>query len=224
MDIVAVIVAGGTGKRMNSEIPKQFLLLNGLPVLMHTINLFYRYSHQIRIIVVLPELHLKEWRKLCEQFSYNVPHEIRMGGKNRFMSVKNGIEGIGDHCLIAVHDGVRPLASQDTLRRCFNTAKRLGNGVPCIVIQESIRKIESVVSIPVVRDEFRLIQTPQVFKSSILKMAYKQKYRKHFTDDATAVENLGYRIHLVKGNAENIKITRPVDLAFAETMIKHLSL
>jgi 2-C-methyl-D-erythritol 4-phosphate cytidylyltransferase len=217
---VILIVAGGSGNRMNSAIPKQFLLLNGVPVLMHTIDAFYKYDKQMRIMVVLPEDQIKAWKELCREQKFMIRHEISTGGKTRFHSIKKNIAAIPDHCLVAVHDGVRPLVSTATIKRCFQSALKFGNAVPCLEIPETLRKIEESGNKQVDRANYRLIQTPQVFKSSILKKAYLQEYQKYFTDDAGVVESLGITIHLVEGNVENIKITYPKDLLIAASFLK----
>jgi 2-C-methyl-D-erythritol 4-phosphate cytidylyltransferase len=220
MEKLSLIVAGGSGSRMNAAVPKQFLLLKGLPVLMHSLDVFYRYDQQMRIIVVLPEIQIYSWEKLCREHNFKIRHEIKPGGETRFHSVKRNLTDIPDHCLVAVHDGVRPLVSLGTIDRCFQSALKFGNAVPCLEIPETLRKIDKQGNKQVDRTIYRLIQTPQVFESSILKRAYFQDYQKHFTDDAGVVESLGYSIHLVEGNAENIKITYPKDLKMASSFLK----
>jgi 2-C-methyl-D-erythritol 4-phosphate cytidylyltransferase len=220
VDKIALIVAGGSGSRMNAEVPKQFLLLNGYPLLMHTLEVFYRYDQQMRIILVLPELQIQSWEKLCRDHEFRIRHEIKAGSKTRFHSVKKNLAEIPDHCLVAVHDGVRPLVSSETIDKCFQSALKFGNAVPCIEIPETLRKLSERGNEQVDRDNYRLIQTPQVFKSSILKRAYLQDYKKRFTDDAGVVESLGYAIHLVEGNPENIKITYQKDLVMAASFLK----
>jgi 2-C-methyl-D-erythritol 4-phosphate cytidylyltransferase len=220
LEKVALIVAGGKGARMNSKVPKQFLLLKGLPVLMHTIRAFYRYNDGMRIILVLPVDQIQAWQDLCVRHQFTVRHEVGMGGETRFHSVKNNLAVIPDHCLVAVHDGVRPLVSQETLERCFMSALQYGNAVPCIEIPETLRYLDGEQSHQVDRSKFRLIQTPQVFESSILKEAYRQEYQPDFTDDAGVVESLGFTIKLVEGNPENIKITWHKDLSIATTYLR----
>lgn len=210
---------------MNTAVPKQFLLLKGRPVLMHSLDVFHRFDKFIRIILVLPVDFIESWKNLCKKYDFKLIHEIKAGGRNRFESVKKGITNIPDECLIAVHDGVRPLVSISTINRCFEQAMKSGNAIPCMKIPETLRKIESHGNIQVDRKNYRLIQTPQVFKGSVLKSAYRQEYREHFTDDASVVENLGYKIHLVEGNADNIKITHQHDLIIAEAIMgKDLSI
>ncbi len=214
-----MIVAGGSGKRMNSDIHKQFLPLNGVPVLMHTMDKFFRYDQGIRIILVLPEDQTASWQRLCKNHQFSIVHEIRSGGETRFHSVKKNLDLVPDNALLAIHDGVRPLVSQETIDRCFKEAFLHGNAIPCIDIPETMRLINDESSVQVDRSKYRLIQTPQVFKAIIIKKAYEQEYRSSFTDDAGVAESDGNIIHLVNGNAENIKITYENDLIIASAML-----
>jgi len=207
---------------MKSQVPKQFLLLRGLPVLMYTLDVFYRYDNAMRIILVLPEDQISTWQSLCKNHQFKVSHEIRKGGETRFHSVKNNLDIIPDPCLVAVHDGVRPLVSMETIERCFRSALENGNAIPCIEIPETMRYFDGRVSRQVDRSQYRLIQTPQVFDSGILKASYGQDYQPGFTDDAGVVESLGYSIKLVEGNPENIKITLKKDLMLAAALIKYM--
>jgi 2-C-methyl-D-erythritol 4-phosphate cytidylyltransferase len=220
LEKIALIVAGGTGKRMKSQVPKQFLLLAGRPVLMHTIDRFYRYDAGIRILLVLPPNQITNWKELCRIHVFSIKHEILTGGDTRFHSVQKNLAGIPDQCLVAVHDGVRPLVSMDTIQRCFVTAGETGNAVPCVEIPETLRIIDEHGNRPADRSKYRLIQTPQVFNSSILKESYHQEYHSRFTDDASVVESRGYPINLVEGNPENLKITLNKDLGIAELLLK----
>jgi len=220
MEKSLIIVAGGKGKRMNSEVPKQFHVVAGRPVLMHTIELFDKYRDEIRIILVLPKPFIDFWKSLCNRYSFNLEHEIVEGGDSRFYSVKNGLAEVADNSLVIIHDGVRPLASNTTLHNVFSKAEKTGNAVPAVKVNESMRKIDNNHNRPVNRREYRLIQTPQAFHSHLIKKAYKQEYQETFTDDASVVESLGVKINLVEGNYENIKITRPVDLLFAKAFLK----
>ena len=220
MEKIALIVAAGTGKRMKSQVPKQFMLLRGIPVLMHTINRFYRYETGMRIILVLPGDQITSWKVLCEKNGFNIRHEILTGGQTRFHSIQKNLEQIPNQSLVAVHDGVRPLVSLDTIDRCFTAAGETGNAVPCLEIPETLRIMDEKGNRPVDRAKYRLIQTPQVFISSMLKEAYRQEYQACFTDDASVVESRGYRIHLVDGNPENIKITFKQDLGIAEFLLR----
>ncbi len=211
----ALIVAGGSGTRMNTDVPKQFLLLNNRPILMHTIDRFFQYNSEIEIIVVLPEPQITYWKNLCEHYHFGIKHKLVCGGDTRFMSVKNGLESIDGDGIVAIHDGVRPLVSDATLERCFNTAKQFGNALPVMPVVESLRFVDEKGNHAVDRSQFNSVQTPQVFRVNEIKMAYNQPYHKKFTDDATVLEGMNIAINLVVGNNENIKITTPLDLEVA---------
>lgn len=216
----AVIVAGGSGTRMGSSVPKQFLKINDLPVLMYTMNTFHNFDATMKLILVLPDSQIDYWQTLCTEHQFNVPHQIARGGQTRFDSVKNGLALIEEPALIGIHDGVRPFVSPDTLKRCYHHAKALGNAIPVLDAFESIRQVNDECSKALDRSRIKLVQTPQVFHSDILMPAYGQKYSSLFTDDASVVEQYGKTIHLVAGNRENIKITTPFDLVLAEAFIK----
>lgn len=213
-----IIVAGGKGERMHTDIPKQFIELNSRPILMHTIDVFFQYNSQIEVIVVLPETQIENWIQLCKKHAFEIKHRVVSGGILRFYSVKNGLNVASDNGLIAVHDGVRPLVSVETIAACFNEARISGAAIPVIEPVESIRQIDGENSVAVDRDQYRLVQTPQVFETKILKKAYLQDFSPLFTDDASVVEASGVKISLVQGNRENIKITTPFDLKLAEMM------
>ena len=215
-----IIVAGGQGSRMRSQIPKQFLILDGKPVLMHTINRFFQYNSDINVILVLPAPQISYWNELCATYNFSLPHKIAEGGVTRFHSVKNGIELIESGELTAVHDGVRPFVSLETITRCFDAATLKGSAIPVTKPVESIRKVEGENSYSCFRDEFRMVQTPQVFNTSLLKKGYEQPYNELFTDDASVIETMGNTIHLVEGNRENIKITSPLDLVLGEAIFQ----
>ena len=219
-----IIVAGGSGRRMKAAIPKQFLLLDGRPVLMHTVERFSTYDPLISIIVVLPAEHHALWRQLCAEHSFGVSHTVVAGGEERFYSVKAGLEQVAEEMkgdagtLIAIHDGVRPLVSHDTIWRCFSDAEEFGNAIPFIEPADSVRVLDGDDSMPVHRSTVRLIQTPQVFRGSVIIKAYDREFDASFTDDATVAEADGIKIHLTHGNRENLKITTPEDLAVAATL------
>ncbi|MDP4272602.1 MAG: 2-C-methyl-D-erythritol 4-phosphate cytidylyltransferase [Bacteroidota bacterium] len=215
----AIIVAGGKGERMSSDLPKQFIQLRGIPLLMHTIKVFYDYDSFIQLIIVLPANQISLWKKLCNEHSFAIPHEIVQGGETRFASVKNGLVAIKEKCIIAVHDGVRPLVNRQTLENCYSTAEHYGTAVPVFAIVDSLRKTENNTNFAVERNQYCTVQTPQVFQSSILKIAYNQTYEERFTDDATVVESLGIELNLVEGNRDNIKVTTPPDLKIAEVLL-----
>jgi len=223
MELYVVIVAGGSGKRMGAEIPKQFLELAGRPVLMHTIERFKVFNEAIEIITVLPENQLRFWIDLQKKHSFSVPHTLVKGGSNRFLSVRNGLKFVNTSGLVAIHDGVRPFVSIDTIKRCFETAEKLGNAVPSISPTESLRIVTEEGSLPVNRFTVKQIQTPQVFNAELIKNAYLQDYNPDFTDDATVLEKVGAKINLIEGNRENIKITNPEDLLISAALLQSIS-
>jgi 2-C-methyl-D-erythritol 4-phosphate cytidylyltransferase len=220
----AIIVAGGSGTRMLSPVPKQFLKLNGLPVLMHTISKFDDLRMGIDIILVLPKNIIPDWQDLCREFNYTTPVKITEGGETRFHSVRNGLTMIKEEGIVAVHDAVRPLVNPKTILAAYKAAEMYGSAVPAIPLNDSIRQIESTKSIAVDRARYCIIQTPQCFTTDILRKAYLKEYKFNFTDDATVVETLGERIHLIDGTSDNIKITTPQDLVVAEALMKYVPL
>ena len=211
-----IIVAGGSGSRMQTDVPKQFLELCGKPILMHTIMAFADACEGIRVIVVLPSLEIGYWRELCSQYGFTLPHETIEGGSTRFHSVKNGLSLLSGEGLVAIHDGVRPLVSRQTIVGCFREAANYGCAVPVLPVTDSVREVSGLTSRMLDRSVLRLIQTPQVFEITALKKAYEQAYIPAFTDDASVFEKAGHAIHLTEGNVENIKITTPNDLIIAE--------
>jgi 2-C-methyl-D-erythritol 4-phosphate cytidylyltransferase len=223
MDLYVVIVAGGTGKRMGGDTPKQFLELAGKPVLMHTIERFRLFNDAIEIITVLPENQLRSWSELQKRYSFDIPHTLVRGGAHRFLSVKRGLEFVNSPGLVAIHDGVRPLVKTETIKRCFEEAEKYGNAVPVISPSDSLRLLTGNSNEAVGKMDIKQIQTPQVFNISLIKKAYRQDYDNSFTDDATVLEKTGERIHLVEGNRENIKITNPEDLFIAQTLLPFVS-
>lgn len=223
MELYALIVAGGSGKRMGAEIPKQFLELAGRPVLMHTIERFKSFNDAIEIITVLPENQLRHWIDLQKKHSFTIPQTIVKGGAHRFFSVRNGLMFVNVPGLVAIHDGVRPFVSIDTIKRCFETAEKLGNAIPSISPTESLRILTDHGSMPVNRLNVKQIQTPQVFSAELIKKAYLQEYMPAFTDDATVLEKTGEIINLIEGNRENIKITNPEDLLISIALLPIVS-
>ena len=222
MDRYAILVAGGKGLRMGSDIPKQFLPLRGRPVLMHTIDVFRRTYPDIHIILVLPREQQDYWRQLCGQHDYDVELCVADGGETRFHSVHNGLSLIPDGArgVVGVHDGVRPFVSPETIRRCFEAAEEFGAVVPVVPVVETVRQVlADGSSMTVDRNAYRLVQTPQTFDIQLLKKAYGQPFDPFFTDDASVVEAMGRPIKLVEGNNENIKLTNPADLKLAEGMV-----
>ena len=210
---------------MGIETPKQFLCLKGIPVLMHTIKAFYQYDEKINIILALPKEHISEWTELCKQHNFNINHTVTEGGETRFHSVKNGLHYIKESdCLVAVHDGVRPLVAAEVIKRSFDCAEEKGAAVPCIAVNDTLRMLTEKYSHTIDRKNVRIIQTPQCFRADLLKKAYEQEYDDFFTDDATVIENYGGKIYLVEGNFENIKITTPLDMTIAEALMEKSSL
>jgi len=216
-----IIVAGGKGLRMGSDIPKQFLPIGGKPVLMRTIERFREYSADLQIILVLPEAQQDYWRELCKQYHFEVDYLLANGGPTRFHSVQNGLALIPDDAegVVGVHDGVRPFPSIEVIRNCYETAREKKAVIPVIPIVETVRHLEGEGSVTVPRGDYRLVQTPQTFDIQLLKAANRQPYNDGFTDDASVVESYGHQISLVEGNRENIKITTPYDIVVAEAII-----
>jgi len=222
MNLYALIVAGGAGTRMGTDIPKQFLELAGKPILMHSIERFREFDKLIKIIVVIPGNQFELWEKLKGKYSFSVSHTLVKGGSSRFFSVKNGLHEVDDNGIVAIHDGVRPLVSIATIKRCFKTAEESGNAIPVISPADSVRMITDQGSAPVNRHYLRIIQTPQVFKANLIKKAYLQDFSPEITDDAMLLEKTGETINLVEGNRENIKITNPEDLVIAAALFNSI--
>lgn len=222
MERYAILVAGGKGLRFGGDVPKQFLPVKGRPVLMRTVDVFRKAFPDIHVVLVLPTLQQSYWKQLCREYSFDFPVQIADGGETRFHSVRNGLALIPDtDALVGVHDGVRPFVSEDTIFRCYETAEREGAAVPVIPVVETVRMLEmDGKSKTVDRNKYRLVQTPQTFQTEILKKAYNQPYDPFFTDDASVVEKMNVPVTLVEGNRENIKITTPSDLLFAEYLCK----
>lgn len=214
-----IILAGGTGKRMGSKIPKQFLLLKNKPILFYCIETFYSFDKNIDIILVLDESKWENWNSLCKEHNFQIKHVLAKGGNTRFDSVKNGIQNIKYDGFVAVHDGVRPLIDYKMIATLFKDAEKYGNAVPFIPVFESFRILQGKENKTIDRSKLCLIQTPQIFKSDDLKKAYLQNKQDHFTDDASVVEDLGIKIHLSYGSSNNIKITIPLDLKIAEALL-----
>ena len=214
----AMIVAGGQGLRMGGDIPKQFLPIGGRPVLMRTMERFAEFSENLQMILVLPRNQWDFWRELCRKYDFGVEHCVVAGGETRFHSVQNGLAQIPDDAdgVVGVHDGVRPFVSVEVIARCYEAARTAKAVVPVVPVVESLRHIRDGA---VVRNDYRLVQTPQVFDIQLLKRAYRQPFSDTFTDDASVVEALGHPITTVDGNRENIKITTPFDLKIAETLV-----
>lgn len=213
-----IIVAGGKGLRMGGDIPKQFLPVCGKPVLMRTLEAFHSYDASIHIILVLPVSQQDYWIQLCLEYRFELSHDIADGGETRFHSVRNGLTLVKEEGLVGVHDGVRPFVSQKVIARCFEEAAVRKAVIPVIGVVETVRHLKDNGSETVPRDQYKLVQTPQVFDVDLLRRAYQQPYAEMFTDDASVVEALGENVALVEGNRENIKLTTPFDMKLAELL------
>ena len=222
-----IIVAGGKGLRMGTDIPKQFLPIGGKPVLMHTLQRFYDYAEQrqaagktgLEIILVLPHEQQEFWQELCKKHGFTVPHRIADGGETRFHSSKNGLALIPDEAqgVVGIHDGVRPFVSLEVIDACFETARTQGAALPVLPVTDTLRHIApDGTGKNVLRSDYRIVQTPQTFDIQLAKRAFRQPYSEAFTDDASVVEALGEKVMMVDGNRENIKLTTPYDLQMAE--------
>jgi 2-C-methyl-D-erythritol 4-phosphate cytidylyltransferase len=215
----ALIVAGGKGTRMKASLPKQFLEIKGRPVLMHTIDAFYRYSGTMRVILVLPEEDRPTWEALCQQHAFTRPLQIVAGGASRFQSVQNGLRHIQGAGLVAIHDGVRPLISEDIIAASFRLAAVHGSAVAAVRLKDSIRVTDQHHTRAVDRALYRLIQTPQTFRIDLIQQAYALPEDATLTDDASVAERAGHTISLFEGSYDNLKITTPEDLIVAEALL-----
>jgi 2-C-methyl-D-erythritol 4-phosphate cytidylyltransferase len=217
----AVIVAGGTGSRMQHALPKQFMELAGEPVLLRTLRIFHKYNPDMGLVVVMHPDYVNYWRDLHITMGSPVPHQLVEGGKTRFYSVKAGLAVLSGHdSIVAIHDAVRPLVSLATLRNCFDAAREYGAAVPVVTLNESLRAVAGNSSTAVNRDDFRLVQTPQCFRLVLIQAAYQQPYLPEFTDDASVAERNGTPIRLVTGNRENIKLTSSEDMRIARALLQ----
>ena len=217
-----IIVAGGKGQRMGSSVPKQFLLLCGKPVLMHTIEAFHSYSTNLEIILVLPEEQQTHWKELCEEYGFTTPHTVVSGGSTRFESSRNGISAIPDDAdgVVGIHDGVRPLVSAAVIDRCYESARENYAAIPVMPLTDTLRFVgESGCGRNVLRSDYVIVQTPQVFDIALAKRAFSLPYKESFTDDASVVEDLGCQVSVVEGCRENIKLTTPFDMKVAEAIL-----
>ncbi len=214
-----ILVAGGSGTRMGATVPKQFLLINGKPLLMHTLRTMHNIDMEMELVLALPEQHFSTWKELCTAHNFATPHTVVAGGETRFDSVKNALNTVSSADLIGVHDGVRPLVTKEVVERCFEAAEQFGAAVPVVPIVQSLRKMNGTGSIAVNRDEYYAVQTPQCFRANELKDAYAKAAHNQFTDDASVLEATGKDIALVQGNVENIKVTSPLDLQLASLLI-----
>jgi 2-C-methyl-D-erythritol 4-phosphate cytidylyltransferase len=217
MQKVALIVAGGKGERMNADIPKQFLLLNGTPILMHTLK---QFSHFEEIVLVLPHSQFDYWRELCSNYNFTQKHTLLAGGTTRFYSVKNGLEKIEENSVIAIHDGVRPLISKKLIDSLITKTKNGVGVIPIVPVKDSIRKVKGENSVHLDRSNLYKVQTPQCFLSTDIKEAYTQEFSDTFTDDASVFEANGGKINTLLGEEKNLKITTREDLTIANEFIQ----
>lgn len=217
--VAVIIVAGGSGRRMGGNLPKQFMTIGGKPILMHTIQRFAEVLKNPRLVLVLPASRVEYWKELCKEYTFTLTHTICEGGETRFDSVKRGLEHIGDVTLVAVHDGVRPLVSGDLIQRAVADAKVFGAVVPVVTPIDSLRQIDDEGNHIVDRTRLRIVQTPQVFHAGVIGKAYALPCRNTFTDDASVVEASGHDIYLCEGDYANIKITTPIDIITAEALL-----
>lgn len=216
----ALIVAGGKGTRMKSKIPKQFLELQGLPVLLHTIHAFFRYNAGISVVLVLPQHDLETWHAIVKKYNFTRPVILQQGGDTRFQSVKKGLEKIDGNGLVAIHDGVRPLVSEAIIAESFRLAAQSKSAVAAVPLKESIRLTEGSGTRALDRSQYRLIQTPQTFEVQLIKKAYEMPEDTSLTDDASVAERAGHNISLFEGSYRNIKITTEEDLVIAEALLQ----
>ena len=219
MERSTIIVAGGTGKRMGADLPKQFLLLKGEPLLFHTLRAFHRFDPTMQLVLVLPQDHHGTWDHLSGEFNFEVRHELVAGGAERFYSTQAGLAAVTHDGLVAVHDGVRPLVSAALIARCLSSAEEHGAAIPVVPISASVRELTDEGSQPLDRSRLRAVQTPQCFRVPLLRRAFELPYDPAFTDEATLVERLGVGVHLVEGEDLNIKVTTPFDLQVAEGVL-----
>jgi len=218
MKYYAIIVAGGSGKRMQNVVAKQFLILKDKPIMMHTLSAFYCSIFKPELIVVLPnDLHA-QWEELCVAYNFSLPHRLVDGGEQRFHSVRNGLLTIKGEGIVAIHDAVRPLVSSNLIQKTYEAAIQAGNAITCIKPSDSVRKIKLNGSEILNRDEIVLIQTPQAFDINQLRKGYRQPYQSEFTDDASVVERAGFNVNLIEGERNNLKITYPEDLDLANLL------
>ena len=218
-----VIVAGGRGTRMGGSVAKQFMLLCGRPVLMHTIERFARALNHAHIIVVLPPDEHDHWRSLCRRYAFDTAHDVVSGGATRFLSSRNGILAVddSDDAVVAIHDGVRPLVSCDTIQRCLDAARKHGVAIPVMPVADTIRLVlRDGKSRNVLRSDYRAVQTPQAFRLDVARKTFAQEPDDSFTDDASAAEAAGFVVTMVEGNDENIKLTTPKDILIAEALMR----
>jgi len=216
MQKIALIVAGGKGERMNASTPKQFLLLKGIPILMHTLN---QFSHLEEIILVLPSTQFDYWHSLCNTYNFTLKYTLVAGGEARFHSVKNGLEKVDDESIVAIHDGVRPLVSTSLINSLISQTKDGFGVIPIVPVKDSIRKVDGENSTYIDKSKLYKVQTPQCFFSADIKNAYAQEFSENFTDDASVFESNGGKITAILGEERNLKITTEEDLKITEVLV-----
>ncbi|WP_209330496.1 2-C-methyl-D-erythritol 4-phosphate cytidylyltransferase [Lunatimonas salinarum] len=216
-----IIVAGGSGLRMGSPIAKQYIPVGGVPILMRTLQAFHSFDETMQLVLVLPEKDMGFWRDLSKQYGFRIPHEVVAGGQSRFQSVRNGLSAVPEgQSLVAIHDGVRPFVSSEIIRQSFEQAASTGSAIPVVPLKDSLRRVGADgQSVYQDRQAYRLVQTPQTFQVTRIKSAFLVEESDAFTDDATVYEHQGWQVHLVEGDPENIKITTPEDLRYAEFLV-----
>ena len=219
MQKIAIITAGGSGTRMGSLLPKQFLTLNDKPILWYTLRAFIEAFHDISIILVLPKDYIKAGEQLVEEMNIKEQTTLVIGGETRFHSVQNGIQQVKDPAVVFVHDGVRCLITPNLIQRCFEQAIEKGSAIPAVTCTDSVRILNNHSHETINRDQVKIIQTPQTFLSSILIPAFNLPYHEYFTDEATVVEAFGEPVYLIEGEYANLKITRPTDLLLANAIL-----
>lgn len=222
MQKAAVLVAGGRGTRMGGPMSKQYLPIGGMPILMHTLSIFHRVDPEMELILVIPKDDFDFWKNLCEEYHFQIPHRVVAGGNSRFQSVKNGISAVSfSEGIVAIHDGVRPFVQESVIRESFEKAAETGSAVAVVALKDSIRKLmDDDRSFYQERQYFRLVQTPQTFDIQKIRKAFEVAELPQFTDDATVYEHQGWQVTLIPGNSENIKITTPEDMEYAEFLIQ----
>lgn len=217
-----IIVAGGTGTRMNSDIPKQFLKIKGTPIIVLSLRQFFMYNPNLQVVIAVHKDFRKHLEKLIDGYFPKNNIQIVIGGQTRFHSVKNALDLIPpSNCVVGIHDAARPFVAINVIKNCYEVAAKKGNAIPAITLFESIRQVTAKGNKAVDRNQFKVIQTPQCFKISLIKIAFTKKYTIKFTDDATVLESIEKKINLVEGNFENIKITNPNDLLIAKAYFKN---
>lgn len=214
-------MAAGSGTRMESEVPKQFLLLQGKPILSYSLQAFYDFDPQIELIVVLAITEMPRWERLCEEYHIHIPHQMVIGGATRTESVKRGLALVKEEGWVAIHDGARPLLEQSIIQRTYAAADLYGSGIACVKPKDSIRQVNNHENAALDREQLRLIQTPQTFRVSLIKSAFERFGEEASSDDATVLEKAGHTVHLVEGAYTNIKVTTPEDLELASSLLKN---